>query len=166
MGRPPTPSNVRAFTGNRGKRPLNKQEPDPEYLQDLEPPEWMPESAKVVWRENAKRLADAKLLTVADVEAFSMACVALAQYRLAVSRCGDNLVKAKYQDMDGEVVPVGEHINPWAMVQSMTFKQVMALLQQFGMTPAARSRVAINPQGSLFGGEGSADKTGAGRFFG
>ena len=41
-------------------------------------------------------------------------------------------------------------MNPWAMVQSMTFKQAMAVLERFGMTPAARTRIAIQPQGDLF----------------
>jgi len=36
------------------------------------------------------------------------------------------------------------------LVQSMAFKQVHQLFAQFGMTPAARTRVAVNPQTDLF----------------
>lgn len=82
----------------------------------------------------------------------AMGCNAIAQYRSAAHRAGDDLVKSKTIENDeGEAVETGEHINPWLIVQSMSFKQAMAVFQQFGMSPAARSRVAVNPQGDLFG---------------
>lgn len=131
---------------------MNKQEPDPTYLQDLTPPAWLPKPAADVWVELAKPLVDAKLLTEVDVPMLSMACVSISQYRYSVLRIGDALVKSKIEkNEDGEFVEVGEHINPWAMIQSMAHKQSMAVLQQFGMSPSARSRVAVQPQGDLFG---------------
>lgn len=152
MARPPKPTALKLVTGNPGKRALNKQEPDPDYLDKLDPPEWMPERAKAVWREVVPHLVKAKLATVLDVDAISMGCVAVANYRYAVNKTGDHLLKAKHvEDDEGKVVEVGEHINPWAMVQSMSFKQAMAVFQKFGMTPADRSRVVIQPQGNLFG---------------
>ena len=100
----------------------------------------------------APKLAAAKLLTEVDVQMLAMGCVAIAQHRYAVKRTGDDLVKVKHEvDDEGELFSVGEHINPWMLVQSMTFKQAMAVFQQFGMSPAARTRIAINPQGDLFG---------------
>lgn len=36
----------------------------------------------------------------------------------------------------------------------MAFKQAMAVFQQFGMSPAARTRIAVNPQGDLFNENG------------
>lgn len=151
-GRPPKPTALKLVTGNPGKRASNKQEPDPTYLQDLTPPAWLPPNAAEVWNEIAKPLADAKLLTEVDVQMLAMAAVSIAQYRYAVKRAGDDLVKAKLeQDEEGEFVEVGQHINPWAMIQSMSFKQTMVVLREFGMSPAARSRVAIQPQGDLFG---------------
>lgn len=80
-----------------------------------------------------------------------MGCTAIAQYRAAARQSGDDLVKSKaVQNEDGEVVETGMHINPWLIVQSMSFKQAMAVFQQFGMSPAARTRIAVNPQGDLF----------------
>jgi hypothetical protein len=46
-----------------------------------------------------------------------------------------------------------EYVNQWMVAQSMSFKQAMSVFQQFGMSPAARTRIAVNPQGDLFGGE-------------
>lgn len=150
-GRHPKPTALKVIEGNRGKRAMNKQEPDPTYLRDLDPPAWLSAQAKDVWNEVAPALAAAKLLTEADVQMLAMGCVAIAQHRYAVNRVGDDLVKSKHEISDGNAVSVGEHINPWMLVQSMTFKQAMAVFQQFGMSPAARTRIAINPQGDLFG---------------
>lgn len=161
MGRPKTPTALKLVTGNAGKRSLHKAEPDPTYLDDLTPPAWLPPRAKVVWTELAPRLRLAKLLTEVDVDAVAAGCVAIANYRYAVGRVGDSLVKAKFEETaEGAVVEVGEHINPWMLVQSMSFKQMSAIFASFGMTPAARTRVAVNPQADLFGGETN------GRYFG
>lgn len=153
-GRPPKPSALRLVTGNQGKRAINKQEPDPEYLEDLTAPDWLSASAKAVWDEVAPNLRRSKLLTEVDVQALAMGCTAIAQYRRAAAKAGDDLVKAKHAtDDDGEPIETGEHINPWLIVQSMSFKQAMAIFQQFGMSPAARTRIAVQPQGDLFYGQ-------------
>ena len=118
----------------------------------------------------APMAAKAKLLTEVDVQAFAMGCVAIAQYRLASQRTGQDAVKRKlaedkdgnnFSDGDGNPVYAGEHINPWVLIQSMTFKQAMAVFDKFGMTPQARTRIALQPQGDLFGG----DKAGSAGYF-
>lgn len=171
MGRPSKPTALKLVEGNRGKRALNKQEPDPTYLQDLTPPAWLAPDAVQVWNEMAPMASNAKLLTVVDVPAFAMGCVAIAQYRLATRRTGDDAVKRKLavddkgralSDEEGQPIYAGEHLNPWAMVQSMTFKQAMFVFDKFGMTPQARTRIAVQPQGDLFGNE----KGGAASYFG
>lgn len=152
MARPPKPTGLKLIEGNKGKRALNKQEPDPEYLSDLTAPEWLSEDAARVWDEVAPHLRNARLLTTADVQMLGMGCVAIAQYRASARRAGDSLVKSKLvENDDGQLVETGEHVNPWLIVQSMSFKQAMVVFQQFGMSPAARTRIAVNPQGELFG---------------
>lgn len=169
-GRPPKPTALKVVAGNPGKRALNHQEPDPTYLQDLSAPDWLSRvpGAVEVWDELAPKLRAAKLLTEVDVQALAQLAVSLAHFRIAATKTGENLVKHKLvENEEGEPVEAGEHINPWMLVQSMSFKQSNALMAQFGMTPAARTRVAINPQGALFGntsGNASA-ASGAGRFF-
>ncbi|MFC5524027.1 P27 family phage terminase small subunit [Polaromonas jejuensis] len=170
MARPPKPTALKLIAGNPGKRSLNKQEPDPTYLQDLTPPAWLSDAAKQVWSELAPAAVAAKLLTEVDVEPFAMGCVAIAQYRLATGRTGEDAVKRKLAvddkgnavtDENGQPVYAGEHINPWALVQSMSFKQAMLVFDKFGMTPQARTRIAVQPQGDLFGEQ----KTGAASYF-
>lgn len=152
MARPPKPTALKLVAGNPGKRALNRSEPDPEYLIDLTAPGYLLPKAAVVWDEIVPHLRQAKLLTNVDVPMLAMGCTAIAQYREAVRRAGDDLVKSKVIEGEtGESIETGEHVNPWLVVQSMSSKQAMAVLQQFGMSPASRSRVAVNPQGDLFG---------------
>jgi P27 family predicted phage terminase small subunit len=150
-GRPKTPTAIKEATGNPGKRSTKTKEPDPDYLQDLSPPEWMPEKAQAVWREEAPKFRKARLLTEVDVLAFAAMCIAASDYRRAVEKTGENDVKANMREKDGEIVAVGEHINPWALVKSMSAKQLTGWLGKFGGTPQDRTRVEINPQASLFG---------------
>lgn len=170
MARPPKPTALKLVAGNPGKRALNKQEPDPTYLHDLTPPAWLAADAAQVWSEMAPMAAQAKLLTEVDVQAFAMGCVAIAQYRLATARTGQDAVKRKVAvdekgnaltDEEGRPIYAGEHLNPWTLVQSMTFKQAMLVFDKFGMTPQARTRIALQPQGDLFGSE----KAGAASYF-
>lgn len=177
--------------GNRGKRSLNRNEPDPDYLDDLAPSAWLPEDAKVVWRELAFRLRKAKVLTMLDVHPLEKLCVAIATYRRATLAInGGELIEKNGKAGDaGKDAPASRPIgfvslgegsdgqagagelakgnakpaaaasganatlNPWVIVQSMSFKQATLLMREFGMTPAARSRVMIDPQLGLFGGE-------------
>lgn len=162
-GRPPKPTALKLVEGNKGKRAQTKQEPDPEYLNNLSAPSWLTPGAAKVWDEVVPHLRAAKLVTKVDVEMLAMGCNAIAQYRLAALRAGENLLISKSgeagkNDGNGK----GEHMSPWLIIQSMSFKQAMAVFQQFGMSPAARTRIAVNPQGELFGDE---QKTGAADYF-
>lgn len=169
-GRPPKPTALKLVQGNPGKRAVSKQEPDPDYVQDLTPPAWLPPAAAQVWTEVAPNLSRAKLLTHVDIDTLAMGCVALAQYRLAVVQAGGNLIRGKVvvdketgepvMGDDGRPLVAGEYINPWTMVQSMSFKQAMAVLERFGMNPAARTRIAVQPQGDLFDGKAKAASAG------
>lgn len=155
MARPRKPTQLKVVEGNRGKRALNSREPDPAYLNDLTPPAWLDPKSSEVWNEIAPKLRAAKVLTEIDAPMLAMACVSLAQYRQAHARAGDRLV------IEGELIAdaaspdgikaKGDQLNTWLIVQSMSFKQAMAVLREFGMSPSARSRVAINPQDDLFG---------------
>lgn len=142
--------------GNPGKRASAKREPDPTYLDDLTPPEWLSDGAREVWLQEAPKFRRARLLTEIDVMAFAALCQSAADYRRAVRKTGEDDVKCKYaEDEEGEVRAVGEHLNPWAMVKSMSSKQLGMWIGKFGGTPQDRTRVEINPQSSLFGDDGN-----------
>jgi P27 family predicted phage terminase small subunit len=152
-GPSPKPTSLKVVEGNRGKRALNKQEPDPEYLEadSLAAPAWLDARATVVWNEMAPPLQKARLVAIIDVPLLAMCCVAIAQFRFAAEKVGDNPVRAA----EGEK---GEMLNPWLIVQSMSFKQATAILREFGVGPASRTRIALQPQMDLFNhGQGEKD---------
>jgi P27 family predicted phage terminase small subunit len=154
MGRPAKPTELKLIEGNKGKRAINKQEPDPQYITDLTAPAWLSKTAKAVWDEVVPHLKNAHLVTMVDIQPLAMGCNAIAQYRISAAKTGEDMVKVKVkEDEDGKLVEYGEHLNPWMIVQSMAFKQAMTIFQQFGMSPAARTRISVNPQGNLFGNE-------------
>lgn len=141
-GRPAKPTSLKLIDGNPGKRAINGQEPDPEYLNDLSPPEFLTDDAKAVWKELAQNLRNARVLTKLDVPMLQMVCESIATYRNAVKKCEQRHAKGDISESSS--------IGYWEMIKSMSFKQAMAAMQQFGMSPAARTRIAIQPQGDLF----------------
>ena len=149
MARTHKPTSLKIVEGNRGKRAANKQEPDPEYLNDLTAPSFLSAGAAAVWDEIVHDLRSARLLTKLDVPMLSMGCEAIARYRRLT----------KQIDADGESIGSSDDDkkDQWiaTTIQSMSFKQAMAVLQQFGMSPAARTRISIQPQGDLFNETGS-----------
>jgi phage terminase small subunit len=119
-----------------------------------------------VWLQEAPKFRKARLLTEIDVMAFAALCQSAADYRRAVRKTGEDDVKCKYaEDEEGEVRAVGEHLNPWAMVKSMSSKQLGMWLGKFGGTPQDRTRVEVNPQASLFGDDGKKPADPAASFF-
>lgn len=144
MARLPKPTHLKLVEGNKGKRAINSFEPDPDYLNDLRAPGYLPEQAIEVWNDLAPKLRKAKLLTVLDVDAVCQLCIAIAQYRYATQELNFDFINYGQK---------GQSLNQLMIAQSMAFKQANAIMQQFGMTPAARSRVVVNSQGDLFGNE-------------
>ena len=148
MARNPKPTRLKIVEGNPGKRAINKQEPDPEYLNDLTPPSFLSPAAAEVWVEIAQDLRNARLLTKLDVPMLAMGCEALARYRKLNKDCVNEPSSVGSEEEKKDV---------WmaTTIQSMSFKQAMTVFQQFGMSPAARTKIAIQPQGDLFGETGS-----------
>lgn len=154
-GRPPKPSALKLVQGNPGKRATNNREPEPVLLNDLEPPEHLPPPVADVWREMAPKLRRAQLLTELDTYLLELTCTAVATFRSTIEKTADGKLMARNPET-GTV-----SLSPWVLLQSMSHKQAMATLREWGATPAARSRVVIDPQADLFANE----PQGAGRFF-
>lgn len=158
MGRPRKPTALHLVNGNPGKRTLNPGEPEPDVLNDLEPPAHLAEDSATVWRELASMLRKIGVLTVADRIALEMLCDAVADYRHARNKVGPDFVKATMK---------GQMLNQWLVAQQMCGKRAEAFMAKFGMDPAARSRIMVNPQGNLFGNDtpGAPPPASASRFF-
>lgn len=156
MARQRKPTALKLVEGNRGKRAINAREPEPDLLADLSPPAHLPPPAAEVWNQLAPQLRKAQVLTAIDTPALEIACDAVAMFRLAVEKTADGRVLIKNQET-GAI-----SLSPWEMVKSMAAKRALAVLREFGATPAARSKVMVDPQADLFGAE---QATGTSRFF-
>lgn len=138
-GPPPTPTSLKLLRGNPGKRALNKQEPTPDSL-EKGPPAWLDARAKSLWRELEPMLTRTRVLTEADRRSLELLCDAYSEYRAAREFCRKNGTSYEAETDRGRSVTrvraeVGIYQDAW--------KRVRAMLQEFGMTPAARSKVKV-----------------------
>ena len=165
MGRPRTPSALKLVAGTARADRTNRNEPEPDLLADLAAPAHLSARSAAVWADVAPMLRRVGLLTVADKIALELLCDAVADYRLARERRGDDLV--------GKSAKTGsDMLSQWMIAQLSAGKRAESMMTRFGMDPQSRTRVMINPQGDLFGAGGgppapgpAAPPAGPGRFF-
>lgn len=133
-GGKPVPTHLKIVRGNPGKRPLPKNEPQPEPGADM--PDWLSPEAAKHWPKVAKQLDDAGVLTQMDAHALALYCEAFARWKHAndqVSKYGP-IVKA----------PNGFPMqSPYLAIANKAWSQMMKTLVEFGMTPSSRTRVAV-----------------------
>ena len=122
-------------------------------LNDLEPPSRLSAASAAVWREVAPMLRRVQVLTELDVISLEMLCDAVADYRYARTKRGDDFVvhSAKGSEM----------ISQWMVAAQMASKRAEGFMGKFGMDPASRTRLMIQPQPDLF----DTGNAGADRFF-
>ena len=139
----PTPTYLKLLRGNPGRRPINKNEPKPEIpAKQPSPPAWLSDYAIEEWKRVAPELWRINLLTKVDVVTFAMYCEAYARWRTAeevLARMAANdpvwrglIVKSKA----GTAME-----NPLAYTSRRAAQEMLRCAGEFGMTPAARSRI-------------------------
>ncbi|MBP2652180.1 MAG: phage terminase, small subunit, family [Firmicutes bacterium] len=135
-GRKPKPTVLKILEGNPGKRELNRNEPTPE-AKAPKCPVWLDGEAKKEWRRLTKQLEHIGLLTSMDLAAFAGYCQAYARWKEAeefISKHG-TIVKT----------PSGYWQQVPQVSISQTYLKIMnKLCEQFGLTPAARSRIVTD----------------------
>ena len=153
-GRKPTPTAIKELEGNPGKRPLNKSEPKPTKKAPA-CPKWLEPEAKKEWRRLAKQMEQLGILTEVDMAAFAGYCQAYARWKEAeefITQHG-SILRTK----SGYVQPV-----PQVSIAQTYLKIMNRFAEQFGLTPAARSRIIAEDNTSgpsdemeaLLGGDG------------
>ena len=134
-GPAPKPTKLKKLAGNPGKRRMNAAEPEPRadagYC-----PRWLPDEAKREWRRVAPELLRLGLLTVVDVLPLVAYCMAYARWREAC----DVLEK---QGLTFATPNGYEQQRPEVAIANKAMMEMKALAQEFGMTPASRSRVTL-----------------------
>jgi P27 family predicted phage terminase small subunit len=156
MSRPKKPTALKLVAGTDRADRRNGGEPEPMLLNDLAPPAHLSPKSAAVWEELAGMLRRNQVLTEMDVVAFEMLCDAVADYRHTRAERGDKFVAHSHKG--------SQMLDQMLVAQQACGKRAEVLMGRFGMDPASRSKVMVNPQGDLFG---APDKkpAGAGRFF-
>ena len=139
-GRKPTPTAIKELEGNPGKRKLNDQEPKPERKAP-KCPKWLEEEAKKEWKRLAKKMEMMGILTEVDMAAFAGYCQAYARWKEA----------EEFITQHGTIVktPSGYWQQVPQVSIAQTYLKVMnRFAEQFGLTPASRSRIIVDSTGS------------------
>ena len=140
-GRKPTPTAIKELEGNPGKRKLNDREPRP-GKKAPSCPKWLEPDARKEWRRLCHQMEQLGILTEVDMASFAGYCQAYARWKEAeefITQHG-TIVKA----------PSGYWMQVPQVSIAQTYLKIMnRFCEQFGLTPASRSRIiAEKEQGS------------------
>lgn len=138
-GPAPLPTALKIATGNRGKRPLNDREPEPDQLFNKEPPEYLDEVAQKEWLRMLPILEKNGVLTELDYTAFETYC---RNYSILREASEDLKINGLLTEGPNEI----PYQNPNLKIVTEYSKLVRSFLQEFGMTPASRTRVRVEKE--------------------
>jgi P27 family predicted phage terminase small subunit len=150
-GRIPKPSSLKRLLGNPGRRPLNDDEPVPPPGEIL-PPSFVQPEAMSYWNALSTLLIAMRLLTVADVYALGMLCNLLArqeQLEKFLMRRGPSGTTYVVKDNNGTIIRVAEIPQAWEF--RANHGMIINLQREFGLTPASRSRLRVEPVAGAVG---------------
>lgn len=132
-GPPRKPLALRKMEGNRGHR-ARVREPQPE-MGEPNPPSWIPREARAEWRRVVPALDRIGMLSKVDRAALTSYCLAWSRMRNAQADIDE-------RGLFVTSIRGAECANPAVAVQKEAAQQVMRFAAEFGLTPAARARLA------------------------
>lgn len=132
------PTALKILAGNPGKKPLPKNEPQPNPALPL-PPKNLSATQKKEWNKTAAMLHRIGVLTEADTTGFEL-----------LMRTWLRWVEAEEHVKKHGLLIVGQNgilqRNPALKIADDSLKHLEKLLGEFGMTPASRARVKATPE--------------------
>lgn len=150
MGRPRKPTALKVLQGNPGKRALPGSEPKPPVASSS-PPEWLDDYAREVWEQISPLLVGMRVLTEADAPGLVLLASAWSDWRKAdevIQRMGASFEVKEWDRNAEEFVVVGYRRRPEVADRADSWRRVRLALSDFGMTPAARSKVSMAGDGA------------------
>ncbi len=136
-GPAPKPTRLKVLAGNPGRRPLNEAEPEPQLIQNIDPPIELDELGAKFWRYYAALLQRCRVLSEADVHALAAAAQWWSVYQRAM------------QDLSGSLIQTspanGDCAKPTVAIARQAFSQCWAIMQAFGLNPGDRSKLRALP---------------------
>ena len=141
-GPPPTPTKLKIARGNPGRRTLNSAEPQPP-ADGCEMPDHLGEIAAARWRELLPMLQNVRVMTRADVEALARYCDTHEWWlavRAKLKKEGDTY---PILNDGGEIKYIAQR--PEVAIAHKLAQQLRQLESDFGLTPAARVSLKVEP---------------------
>jgi P27 family predicted phage terminase small subunit len=139
---------LRKLGGKAGHRALNIKEPTPPLGPPDMPPD-LPELAKKEWKSIVPQLEQLGLLSRIDGKALAGYCHAYARWAQAEQRIEKFGIVIEepvlWKNLAGKPFTVGyrHKKNPACNISEAALKTMKSFLIEFGMTPAARSRLRV-----------------------
>jgi len=139
-GRKPKPTALKLVDGNPGKRPINGREPRPPAARPT-CPAYLSPTAKAEWKRLATTLNEIGLLTRIDRTVLAAYCQAYGRWVEAEKKLAETPPLLK--------TPAGYvQQSPWITIANKQVELMVRLMAELGLSPAARSRLAIQvPRG-------------------
>jgi len=163
-GPAPKPTALKLIEGNPGRRQIEPGEARPK-VSAPNCPDHLNLAAKAEWHRIIPLLLKNYLVTELDTAALALYCQSWGRWAEAEQK----IAEARERGGDGMLIkaPSGYPIqNPYLAIANRAMEDCHKYLQQFGLSPSARTRVQASPQGDLFGyGNEEQKKPGASRFF-
>ncbi len=142
QGRKPTPTALKLIAGNPGKRALNKSEPTPTRAIPT-CPEHLSATGKQAWDDLAVLLHGMCVLTEADGVALERLCDCYSDILACRELIATNGYTYQTRGADGSILIKA---NPAVAMLRSADAQFKSYLSEFGLTPAARSKVSAIPE--------------------
>jgi P27 family predicted phage terminase small subunit len=146
-GPPAKPTHLKLLRGNPGCRALNQHEPRPGLLANPPPPpDTLTGYARDEWDRIIGELYHLKLVTAVDIHPLAAYCEAYKRWKTAV-RTLDEMAE-RDPVMRGQIVKTqsgGAAPNPIVMIADKAARDMVRFAGEFGLTPAARSRISTEP---------------------
>lgn len=143
MARPRKPTPLKVLHGTVRPARANPAEPKPATLSTrARPPEWLGPRAVEAWADLLPVLRKMGVLTTADPMAFALLCDALGEYIEAREWVQSHEDVYAVTGKDGVV---GYRKRPEVEIAQDAWRRAKTMLTEFGLTPAARSRVSGIP---------------------
>ena len=139
-GRKPKPTALKVIEGNKGKRPLPKNEPKPKNTLPRCPIH-LSKAARSEWRRLAKDLNKIGLLTQADRAIFALYCEAWARWLAAKKQFVEEGSQEVIETTRGNIIQ-----NPLLGVINKLEDQIRKAIQELGLSPTSRARIQIPGQ--------------------
>lgn len=147
MAKPRIPSKMKILKGTFRANEAPKNEPDPDVLDAApRPPSHLNRWAKQMWKDTAVELLSLGMLTKIDLYSLEILCEQYGIYRelkdaiTHIETPGGSRIKisiAKYlAGQNSQTIP------EYAGMRS-AFERYTALLKEFGLSPASRSRIDV-----------------------